>query len=61
MCHSLEGELNYCRLIFMNVNNIEKLENISPLQGQESFDLDLIYKKDKQKPVGKQWVGWGII
>lgn len=45
----------------MNVNNIEKLENISPLQGQESFDLDLIYKKDKQKPVGKQWVGWGII
>lgn len=40
---------------------MEKLENISTLQGQESFHLDLIHKKERQKPVGKQWVGWRII
>lgn len=37
---------------------MEKLESTSTLQGQRRLNLDLIHK-DRQEPVGKQWVRWG--
>lgn len=55
LCLTLQRTLSLLIFINVNVNNMEKLESISTLQSQESFNQDLIHKKNRQELVEKWW------